>query len=251
MSTIACTKDYTITVNPGLTVSAYWTFQETGTSTDRVDSVTGVHLTPNFQSALTNETGKFGNGLGFIMRDALAYFQTATNVPALGYGSNGFSVFFWFNVQNWGNPPPFFDAYVVEPLITYNVSHGLRLQFIPDALGGQLTFSLQDDNFNTFTPASFRPALNTWYFVHVFFDPVLTQFGYSINNGSNVYDPAVGVTVAAFANGYVQLVQNWSSGDTTTNALTIDELGFKLDRNLTAAEVSILYNSGTGVTWPI
>lgn len=110
---------------------------------------------------------------------------------------------------------------------------------------------VNDDNHNPFAPAPFRPTVGVWYFVHAFFEPVLGQVGYSINNGLNVYDPTVGATFNLFGTGRLQIGQTWSSSDTTTNALTIDELGVKLDRNLTPGEVAYLYNAGLGRTWPL
>ena len=247
MST-TCTKDYILTVNHGLTVNAYWTFSESGSSSDRVDSVAALHLVPNAQTALTDEPGRFTNGLGFLERGTFSNFITAI-VAQLANTGPGFSIFFWFNVSDW----PSAANYAVNPFIemTQLGSSGFFIKWVPDGLGGQLVIQVNDDNHNPFAPAPFRPTLGVWYFVHAFFDPVLTQVGYSINNGSNLYDPTLGATFAPFPNGRLQIGQTWSSGDTTTNAITIDELGFRLDRKLTPTEVAFLYNSGSGRTWPL
>lgn len=249
-SGVSCSKEYTLTVDSSLIVAAYWAFSESGDSADRVDSVASVHLIPNVTpSAFNSAPGKFANGFGFEENGSGDFqnFNPIVGEPTLRIqSSNGWSVFLWFKINSWGL------FWATEPLIDFTqIGSPAELRIQTDSFAAhQLDIFGSDDLHNSFSPTPFSPTLATWYFLHVFFDPILGQVGYSINNGAAVMD-VTPMVFGARAAGNLQLFEAWGAGTTGNIDVVIDEMGFKLDRNLTPAEVSFLYNSGAGRTWPL
>lgn len=250
MST-TCTKDYVLTVNHALTVSAYWTLEETGSTSDRVDSANGIHLTPLFplQTGETNGTGIIGNGLACLQMDGSSGFNiSGPFIPQLATaGVNGWSVFGWFKVVTWAT-----TSWSVYPNLEYDGDNNIeaQLQINPDGPNAA-QFFIRDNNGNDYSPADFNPTLGTWYFFHIFFDPVQVKVGYSINNGSAVYASGPAPSFIATTSGAFGFGSWWGSANTALTGVIFDEVGLKLDRKLTAAEQTFLYNSGSGRTWPI
>lgn len=261
MSTV-CTKDYILTVNHALTLDAYWTFEQMAQdlvfpgSWSIVDHVGSIPVTwsgvwgpggPNFPLQL--QSGFIGNGLSYIQEGSGAHFASANVEPKLKLQTaNGWSVFFWFKVVNWA------AAYSQYPQINWRFANNsdFFLQFGDFPAVHDLEFLIDDDNFNSYTPANFPITLNTWYFLHLFYDPVATAVGYQVNNGSRVL--AAGpppLFTPAVSSGFLDFFQNWPAADTSNVGLMVDEFGMKLSRILTPTELSFLYNSGSGRTWPL
>lgn len=256
--TTTCTRDYILTVNHGLTVDAYWTFDnfdiEAGPTLVQIDQTAGIKLfstgawfgwpTP---PPLNNTPGKIGNGLGF-QQEGVAAGTDSGSVASLRLSStNGWSVFFWFNVNNWA------PSYSVYPLVDwkFGLPSEMRIQFGDFPAVHQLLFNITDSTGADYSPAPFSPTLNTWYFMHVFYDPVSAKVGYQINNGAKVLSASSNPVFNVSANGDLEFFQNWPGSDTSNYGPIIDEFGMKLSRVLTPTEVSFLYNSGSGRTWPL
>jgi len=255
---VSCQKQITIKVNSGTPLaSAYWTLQESGLATDRVDMVHSVHCVPNgLNVGLDATPGLFGNGLGFTETGALCSIQSGPNDANLAITSaNGWSMCFWFKVLHWADNLPFNTGWSVPPTVSYDASFGAQnascvVQFDPLAVNG-LTFTIQDNNLNNFAPANYFPVLGAWTFLHVFFDPATTKVGYQINNGAKVLDPTPGATFIASNGGSMNFFQTWAFANTATMALIVDEVLLQLSRILTAAEVTYLFNGSAGRTWPL
>jgi hypothetical protein len=254
-----CRESYTIAVTTGIakpTVTAYWTMSETGTVNDRVDSAQSIHLVQTFfGNVITNAPGKIGNGLAYPAAGSLSGFDTGGLGDArLALGSNGWSIVLWFNQLEWPRPGGLYP-WGTEPEVIFQ-PHGAPFSFVNigwDRFGNemQLSFLITDDNGNDQSPAAFSPTLNTWYFLHLFYDKTMAGVGYSINNGSPVFAAGPVPLFGPWTTGIVSVLDDWGLADTPGNATVIDEVAFKLDRNLSNDEVSYLYNSGNGRTWPL
>lgn len=257
---IACQKQYSLTVQAAApTVDAYWTMQESGVNTNRVDKVNSVALVRfGVNPVMDAQPGLFGNGLAYPEKSAICGFDTGRVAPLAFQTTVGWSIFGWFKVLHWADNPPFNTGWSFPP--TLNLGYfGVNIYMSWDPLGAPyfgpagapntVTFSCSDDNSNTFTPANFSPVVGQWYFFHFFFDG--SRLGYSINNGAEVVDPNA---TAAFASGFpgeFQLFQGWANPDTATISVIVDEIGLKLSRKLTHDEITYLYNGGAGRTWPL
>jgi len=250
---VACQKQYSLTVQSAApTVDAYWTFQESGLATDRVDSVSGIHLVPKLNNANNATPGLFGNGLGFPETSVIgpSGFDTAFAVPLGIQTANGWSIFGWFKVPHW-------DAGNWALVPSMELSGEIIISWDPLGNGGfgpngpanSVQFSCLDNNVNVLQPVNFVPTVGAWTFFHFFFDGA--HVGYSINNGVPVFDLTTVGSFGAEPNGKLSIFQNWVAGSTGTIDVILDEVGFKLSRMLNAGEVTYLYNAGAGRTWPL
>lgn len=91
------------------------------------------------------------------------------------------------------------------------------------------------------------PSLATWYFVHVYYNNTNNEIGISVNNGT-VNTATTTITVPdTSANFRIGNRQYDVDSDAPWNG-RIDEVGF-WKKQLTAAEVTDLYNNGTGIAY--
>lgn len=250
---VACQKQYTLTVKTPLVVDAYWTMEEAGIGVNKVDKVNGVALTPQVAAGF-DSTG-YNGGPGFI-GNGLQSLESGSgnrlwNNPASPFlaitGNLGWSICMWIQVLNWDEFSSNLDI-----LWLNGVSQSIEIHKHPFVTG--FDFLISDNAGHPFlSPANFNPVLGVWYFLHVFYDPVLTQVGYQVNLGAAVLDPTVGVAFGQPQPGQLRITQNWqnSLGGPGTVATIIDEVAMKLSRILTPSEVAYLYNGGAGRTWPL
>lgn len=247
---VACQKQYTLTVQTPIPVDAYWTMEEIGLATNRVDKVHSVALIPNAQTGIDASTGKIGNGLGFYERgDTLGSIFTTPNTTNLSITNNlGWSCCMWINVLTA-------DSFSSGQQITW--SDGFLQSFQihgTNFLGNyRVDFQIGDANGNFFFPPNWFPVLGVWNFLHVFYDPVSQTVGWSINLGA----PNVAVGPIPFFGepnaAHFDIRDNFQNapGGPGTLAVVIDEVAMKLTRIFTATELSSLYNGGAGRTWPL
>lgn len=248
---VSCEKSISIKVNSSAapTVDFYWTLDEAGTAANRVDKVAALPLFPSgVGNVITGAPALFNNGLAFIESGAFSSFDSGTDPQLAIQSSNGFSFFGWFKVLDW----PVFPSYAVEKQFRFHNTLGPAIDntMVWDSFNKHVEFTFNDNAFNTYNLTDFVPVVGTWYFFHMFFDPVGTVVGYSINNGPLVIG-APGAAYAANTNGIITLSQTWAVANSPTNSLLFDEFGVKLSRMLTAAEITYLYNGGAGRTWPL
>lgn len=246
---------------PPTDIDAWWTFE--GTEPDGfgsqmyVDGLNGIKLdSSNFFAPpypMQSQAGFRGNALTFVDTSGNAAFSSQNLEPKLKLTGSGWSLFFWFNVVRWADDPPFGTGWSTPPTLDLKWGPGeVFIQFDPLDNGtgpNKITIDVTDDNFNDYlTTLPISPTVGSWTFFHIFFDPVLTQVGYQLNNGAKVLDPTAGVVFAPNTHGFLELLQSWSDLNSAQVSLQIDELGLKLSGMLTPAEVTSLYNAGAGRT---
>jgi hypothetical protein len=262
---ITCQKPIQITVKQGTTaLAAYWTLDESGLTTDRVDKIAGLHLTNTFSpfGNIDAQPGLFSNGFGFGESGVTSGWNMGNSSVLSITSTNGWSVFFWFKVIHWADNLPFNTGWshppqlewsdrFAGPTFDFNMAWDpLGSEFGPGGAANTLCFGITDNNSNTFSPANYAPTLGAWTFIHLFFDPVAGKVGYTINHGAPVYDNTPGAAFGPSNAAFINIHQVWANANTAVISLVMDEIGFVPSRKMTNTEEGAVYNGGLGVTWP-
>lgn len=231
----------------------YWTLEEG--SGNFVDEVHAVEIDDAFQNPGNGSgnvigdrvPGLFGNGVRLYWKGpgggALGNFQmtvgdTNANTADLALPAtvNGFSMACWLKVDSLGTS---------YGSVGY-VSTGSLSMMLNFAAGIGFYFRWTDTS-HTEDLTVTSPTLGTWFFLHLFYDATQTRFGYSIDNGAEILGTYAPTLVPSVKGG----VFAWQLGLTTPNDYTVDEIALRLDTRFTPTEVTYLYNSGAGRTWPV
>lgn len=235
MST-ACTKDYSVNILPSNFY--YWTLDEA--SGNRIDSVAGIPL--KYTSGVDTVNVFLSGDLAMIAR-GVHLFTTPGNSGSLGprLDSNpiphsgsfaGFSLAFWFNMTSIDvNDHILYLTFDDLSSVQFQVGAAPAVRF-QDSLGFVMSLG-------------FGVALGSWRFVHIFYDRATLAGGFSFNNGLPAtigplnYSSAIGSALIS------------TIARTNGSAVYFDEMALKHGSEFTAAQVTYLYNGGSGRTWPI
>lgn len=223
---------------------AWWDFEETGATDERLDSRASYNLMP--VNGPTGAAGKVGNA-AYLVRASTQYFHLDENE------TDEFAVRPWmpFTVkawvylaskpggimsicQKWRSAAPASRYWLLR---WYSVPD--RFQFnVWDAAGIARTLSA-----NTFG----APALNTWYLVIARYDPALTTAYISVNAGTEDSLFVPGGRCEAEVGAATRLAQLGIGGRYGADAWDgrIDSLAFA-QRCWTAAERTWVFNSNAG-----
>lgn len=216
---------------------SYWKLEETGAS-NRNDSISTNHLTAVNTPA--NTTGKIGSALDCV--SASTQYLTIASNSQLQTGNIDFTIAFWVQIK---------DKVAARCLIQKGDAlsfANIEYEIYYSSASDRFLFRVSDGTTfvsqlaSTFGP----PTISTWYFVVCKHVSATKTISISVNNGA--FDSiAIGAgqiptSTAAFRIG--------ARGDATdpANAL-LDEVGF-WKKELSAAEITELYNSGAGKTTP-
>lgn len=233
---IACAKQYTMTVNIPIVASAYWKLDEAAGNTNKADSVGTATLlrlgvtapgTPALISLGVPFTALFG-GKGYAVTNA-----------ALGHVvGDSYSLWGWFKLDQMGNGDGVGGPGVS---VGHNFNRFIRITFGESVDPQPVKITTWDDTVYLAT------TLGAWHFFHLFYDNNFQQFGYSFDAGFETLLPTAEV-YGAFATGSVTLEQRWTSFP--NGSVTFDEIGFIKNQKLNLAQVNFLYNGGLGKTYP-
>ena len=210
-----------------------------------------------------NSGGLYGSGLAWktLTGPFNAGWGTG-NSSFLGANGTGWSLVFWFKILFWANALDYGVGPTVELGFASNNAPPDSSCFIEIGfnnlnafpVGGtpvanMVSFFINDSiGTDTVAPAAFSPTLNVWNMLHVFFVKSSGTFGYSVNNGANV--SVTGIQCDAGPSGTLAMFQTWNGVSSDTIQMITDEFAIKMDRVFTPTELSFLYNSGSGRTWP-
>ena len=218
-------KDSTALDSPLLTdLLAYWNFNETsGNVLDQVGDLDGV-----VSGATQNVTGKVGKGVNFDGTDDVVQvaYNSSMNI------SPPFSFSAWI-YQNASDADPIFSRDFGSGVVPYifEISYGFpRLRYY-------------DTDYRNFNDDEQLPNIQTWYHFVVTANSTETKLylnGSLITTLSGIASLPTNSTSLYF--GHHPDASSYFNG-------IIDEVGI-WTRVLTATEVSNLYNSGSGVTYP-
>ncbi len=251
---ISCSKEYTLTVNSGLDVNEYWTMEETAHN-DRVGKVADTHLVYGGGAGhlTVNEgPGVYGNSLqchgnGFVPFGTNPILAVpGDGVLALKNAGNGFSLFCWVYISN---PPDMAMDIFVQFGTSGNRSQKGSLGWNPEVAGIELSGTDSNGTFWALAPTP--PPLGVWFFGHIFYNQTLGKMGVQINNGAPEYTVASGLVYSASDLGWIEVTWPSAAFSVTDTTERVDEMGIITTRMLTPTEVTFLYNSGAGRTWPL
>ena len=208
---------------------SYWNLDET--SATRADSVSGNTLTNNI--AVGSVVGKVGNAVNFT---GINQYLNKTDNASLRTNGTDFTISFWVYLNS--TTPQFImtkaqATNVGEWGVYYDGSHFRFVTYSPTS-----TYDVSATSFGS-------PSLHTWYFVTVTHDSAAHTNSIQINNGT--VDTLTGALESTNSTGGFLVGINFT-GLFTFNGY-IDEIGF-WKKKLSVGEVSTLYNSGNGITYP-
>lgn len=219
---------------------AYWKLDET--SGTRYDSTANDNdLTDN--NSVLYGTGKQSNAADFELSNS-EYLSIADNAY-LSFGDEDFSIVAWVKLESsteYGGIATKYDYGNADREYTlyYNNSN-TKFAF---GVSGDGTASTHVTA-NTFGAAS----LATWYFVAAYHDATANKIGISVNAGA--FDTA-NHTAGCNDNVSTFLLGGVLSSSAHAQKLDglLDEVGV-WNRVLSAAEIGLLYNGGSGTTYPL
>ncbi len=240
---MTCQKSLDFDVPPaaGAHLSFYWTMDEAG-AVNKVDSTVGL-VWPLLAGTL-GVPGLFSNGTEINDRIRGLEITSSPSIVIDWSVSTGISFWFWIKVVSYGIIPVLCTLEKTAP--GFN-----NLDMVIHSYDGATTI-VELDHYNDtddadITTPNLSWTLGTWHMVVGTYDKVAQTI--------NIYiDGALSATLAdAFV--YPNLTNSfWSLGTAnpigTVPNFVVDELGLCLNGALTAAQVTALYNGGSGVTWP-
>jgi hypothetical protein len=212
---------------------AYYKLDET--SGTRIDSAGSNNLTDN--NSVGSAAGKIGNAAQFVGVD-LTYLEQASPVIA----SNVFSVSAWIYPTSYNGVAAggiFYQG-------TGSSDEGLHLSVFDAAVAAETLLFRYDQDSSSSTADDNSISLNTWQHVVVAFNAGAVAF--YVNAVAKGTDSLPGSNLPLtnpFAIGY------WFDKSSSIRFFNgeVDEVGI-WTRILTASEITQLYNSGSGLTYP-
>lgn len=229
--------------SPIVTVDAYWTFEEL--TIQYVDKVSGILLQPS--DHLDTVTGKIGNGARLTEFNQFGGTNTqqvsnaANNLIYTPGTSKGINVFFWINYSEFGTDEP-------SALInSYGNGWKIEISTIDDTT---LWLQLTLQSTPTVVTLTSESLLNTWTFVAFTWDATTKVLKIYINGTLVSTTSSVNGPAGAFDFGQIQ--ETFGSTTHIQDNFIIDELGIAYSVGAyTQAQITALYNSGAGKTWPL
>lgn len=214
---------------------------------DQVDSIGGIHMSP-ISGSISAVAGKINLAQQIAPSDAgtgnYARFN-ATN-SRLQYTGNGFTIVGWFKCTQYNiNSTAYLFRY--QPTTVNQTRFELQLTANMMSVYAQLNGGIYD-GFPIQT--AFTPTLDQWYFFMFSYDQSDGSFHLSIddgvvNNGINTY------VIPTPLNDSPRFVVGTSGYESGTGTIIVADEMALYPRRLTASEVTYLYNSGSGRTWPV
>jgi hypothetical protein len=226
-------------------LNAYWKFNET--SGTRLDETTNNHDLVLFNSAIGSATGIISNAAD-ILGTSTDVFSLQTASELAFSGAQDFTISTWIYID---------DKSASHGYITKRDSVNNRRSYLINYGSGidRISFTVSGDGTSGTTSQAVAnnlgsPSINTWYHIVCYHDSVNDVIGIIVNNGTpdttahtqGVYNN----TTDKFGVGFLA----WESGSPTSEFNgRVDETGV-WTKVLTAQEITDLYNSGSGLTYP-
>lgn len=235
----------------GAHLSFYWTMDEGGVA-NKVDSTVG--LVWPLEHAADAGIGLFANGTHCPQ---VLLLNQYTGVGMFSNGSvtinqlvsKGISAWFWIKLVAYGA----ISATCRYSMDTSDIAHTnlfeVRMGFV-DALNGSATVNHQNDvDTATASSPNLTWALGGWHMVAITYDKTpaasLTLYIDGALSATTL-DPFVYPDLTTTD----MRLDNEFSTPLQGNDIIVDECGICLNGALTPAQITSLYNGGSGVTWP-
>lgn len=238
-----CQKTFIQQVRGLTTVTAYWTLDQATLNAFQLDSVGTAHLQPRSGVAGPGIAAKFSNGVQ--MNDAVNSGGNGgydVSDPEFDYtAGQSFSFWGWFKILSAGIVPGFYGPYLTFYCFAFQQ---LMIELANTNFSGNLhIYDPRGPNDDYLTV-----SLNDWHFFHLFVDGSISRVGYSIDNGAEVLMTNLTSWQTSAGNGFI--LDCSALGGNPVSAIW-DEIGVVMANKLTSSQVTYLYNSGAGRTWPI
>lgn len=243
------TLDFQTPPVTGAHLSYYWTMDEGG-AVPKLDSTVG--LAWPLRAGTLAAPGLFSNGTEFSPAAFGGHGLALLGTPDITINqatSTGVSMWFWMKILAYGGA---IGAGVILNLDTSDVLHTNRIKLtlgFTDALNGLMELDHTNDTDDVFvdTP-NLTWNVGAWHMVAITYDKTIPASLNIYIDGAlsaTVLDPFTypDLTNADFF--FRNLIQ--AAGDMD---IVVDEFGLSTKGALTPAQITSLYNSGTGKTWP-
>jgi hypothetical protein len=213
---------------------AYWKLDEA--SGTRNDSVGANHLTD--ASSVGSAAGKLGNAASFATAstDSLSLSDNAE----VSTGDVDFTFAFWLYLTDEGGP------YIP---ISKDEESNRDYTFDFNAIGGSKTLRFYINGGAVNVESASGLSASTWYFVVAWHDSTANTLNLKINNGTTQSVSTGGTTPTDSGSAFRIGGRNYSGFEWWLNGL-VDDVGLWKGRILTSGEMTEIYNSGNGVTYP-
>jgi hypothetical protein len=219
---------------------SYWRMDEAGAADTRIDVLGNSHLTS--LSGFGNNpvvAGRVGNAAHSTTNQ---FLYSIGNVSQ--HFSSSMSIAGWINITTLagGN-----GQHCLLSKLSTTTDVEFLLFWRNDFARWEFTVTSDGSTMHSATVVA-TPALNTWYHVAAVYDASVNQIRLRINDGLVGADtqPFTGPLFSSSANMGCGLVY---FGAAAYGDCAFDELGL-WDRALTLAEITHLYNTGLGLTYP-
>lgn len=212
-----------------------------------VGGVNGTDVnTPTYTAGVISNAIDFGTDTAqrycqFADNDIFSFTNgTGTDIP--------FSISMWIKISAFSSE----NNYLISK--RYNTSTDEEYHMLVSSLGINFAKYSSNSDFKT-AGASFAFSLSTWYHI------VYTDDGSKPAGGQKLYiNGVLQTTTSVITGAYIGMPNGTSpvrTGQTTVNPVEgrrhrglVDELAFWKNRVLSQANVTQLYNSGAGITYP-
>lgn len=224
-----------MTVTAPVTVSAYWTLNEGNGFFQTLADSTGNN---RYLQAILNYNGStpalFSNGA--LCTAGGPNLQMNSFIP---YAETGWSVWGWVKILSTG--PVSDDTAMVFVYGSGAYEAVLAIGSSTDPGNVHLTeHVLANELYLNIT-------VGDWHFFHLFYDHAMQKIGVSFDNGAANYLPS---TTSDSGQTGLDVNIGFDVNEPLLQVL-YDEVGIIASQVLTPAQLTYLYNSGAGRTWPI
>lgn len=214
---------------------AWWPLDEA--SGVRFDSHTNFRNLQDNNTVLS-VTGKVSDAADFVEANS-EYLSIADNTD-LSMGDVDMAMAFWVKIDDLGT------HFILGKAVSTSAAD--REYFFQHASTGDLFgFGVGDGSVNTTVEATTFGAstTGTWFFIYAYHDATANEIGISVNDGT--------IDTASHTTGIQDNTSEFTVGRAFSAFYTdtsLDELAIWKGRVLTSAEVTRLYNSGSGMAYP-
>jgi hypothetical protein len=215
-------------------IVSWWKLEEA--SGNRVDTPGTVDITsdpgPGQAAAKVNNGADFESGSSHFL-------ESSSDPSALDFADADFTIAGWVNLESVG---------ALRSILTKWNETGDQRQYrlIYDHTGTTFKFQVSSDGTAIASvSSSITPSTATWYFLVAWHDATANTINITVNNGS----PNSTSHSGGCFNSTADVMMGAGDGAVDFFDGLIDEVGV-WSRVLTAGERTVLYNNGTGITYP-
>jgi hypothetical protein len=238
----------TIATSPSLFAGLIAYYKLDNAASPSIDSHNGYDLVGYSSPAYNQATAKLGTSVLFPAADDFAALRSEDDPANLFFpGHSEWSCSFWIYLNTLSSTATHdqFIFRIISPIVGRTTSIDCHINTSDDKLNVMFSTMGPPVEYTYITTTNAR-SIEQWYHVCIVLKPTGSRI--YVNNVDDTATPGTysgllnpGSTTSTFYIG--------STVNTTSLSAYVDEFGV-WDRALTTAEIALLYNSGTGLTYP-